>query len=162
MTELLPAVRMGSALAALAVARGGLLDDAQAVVYLRLLQGADPGLVERACEAIAREPRPEFDPLMPAVGAILERARTIHAEDAKVAARAKLLPLPKSEDDEPRYFCLDCHDESSGWRELNCPEDRCGRHERHYAHSYVVRCHCWQRNPVVAERRKRFENRKTA
>ncbi len=172
----LPNERMASALAALALARGGLIDEAQVVVYLRLMADADTALVERACEAIAREPRDDFDPVLPSVGAILERAKSMAASDAKVAAAARLLPMPKSDEDGPRYFCLDCFDEPSGWRIHQCAGwqapvidarttarlegldgRHCGRRTVHHAHSFSERCHCWQYNPVVAERKKRLE-----
>ena len=155
----IPAERIGSALAALAVARGGLLDEAQAVVYLRLLQGSDPSLIERACEAIAKERRPEFDPLMPAVGTILARAQRVHRADAERTVITHLLPLPQSEDDAPVYFCRECLDESSGWHIRQCQTIECGRPKRHAPHPYAIRCECWRRNPVVHARHQREQPR---
>jgi len=164
------AERIVSALSALAMARGGTLDEAQGLVYARLLQESDPGLVERACMALAKEPREEFETLLPSVGAILTRAGVIRTSDTKALAASKLLPLPKVENDEPRYFCADCLDEPSGWRIHQCAgwhalivDERttkrlegldgrhCGKRTQHGPHSFAEKCHCYQHNPVVAQ-----------
>lgn len=43
--------------------------------------------------------------------------------------------------------CADCAD--SGWREMQCPTEHCGRRFDHDAHPYVVRCHCIDWNPTL-------------
>jgi hypothetical protein len=169
-------VRIAKAIYELAVARGSTADKAQQKVYLRQLEDLDPGLVERACYALGKLPRREYQAALPEVGLIRERVAEIARQDADCEAARKLLPLPAADDD-PRTWvhCPDCHDESSCWREVWCigggamadreshsPHHRstrpilrtyCGRKMAHGPHSYVMRCGCWETNPVIAARR---------
>lgn len=81
-------------------------------------------------------------------------------------------------DDEPRYFCLACRDESSSLRVFWCPGTgpardfarhpradgavvECGRVKAHSPHSYVTRCECAGTNPVAAARREREARRRS-
>lgn len=172
MTTLEWDLAVGSALAECAVARGGSRDDIEGDVYLRKLEDLDAELVRRALDAFALERRKEFESVIPSVGAIRSRCEELARQDAEQAAARKLLPMPASEAD-PRtlYFCLDCHDESSGWREMFChgastskdpnarpyrlqiPTYYCGRKHGHVPHYYVERCACYETNPVIAKRR---------
>jgi hypothetical protein len=81
-------------------------------------------------------------------------------------------------EDEPRFHCTDCFDEVSGfryfycrgsgeeWRETpphiyrNLPVNNCGRPNAHYGHPYVEKCHCWQKNPAVAELKRKLTGTK--
>lgn len=176
MTTLEWDLAVGSALGDCAVARGGTRDLAEADVYLRKLEDLDAELVRRALEEMALEPRREFESAVPPVPTIRQRVERIARRDADREAARKLLPLPASDDD-PRTWvhCPDCHDESSGWRDVWCigggaqadreshsPHHRstrpilrtyCGRKMAHGPHSYVMRCGCWETNPVIAARR---------
>lgn len=165
--------RVAEALSRLAIARATLLDEVTLSVYADALEDVDPGLVDRACRRLGKTPRAEYDTAMPDVGTIRDVADAIGHEDAE-AARAQLvkqLPAPVG-DDEVRYACLSCRDESSGFRPFWCPGtgehrtlDRparsegsiveCGRPQAHGSHDYVARCECWLRNPVVEARRQR-------
>jgi len=167
--------RLTRALAALAVARGAEADEFALQVYLEALSDVDVRLLERACFDLAREPRAEFESALPPVATIRSQASAILRVDSKVQAEAQLLPMPKSQDDEPRYFCPDCLDEPNGWRVHQCSgwkapvvDERttarlegldgrhCGRRIQHIAHSFCERCHCWQRNPVVWQRKQQL------
>lgn len=173
--------RMLQALGELAIARGAALDELNTPVYSKALLDVEPGLLERACFALGREPRRDYEPALPTVGDILERVREIGRADAEVARAANLLPAPKSDEDGPRVFCVDCQDESSGWRTLRCggvgrherrveasgrdvhlPMESCGRRQEHAAHTFTVRCHCWQRNPEVDRRKQRQALKRSA
>ncbi|MCR4375632.1 MAG: hypothetical protein NUW22_12365 [Acidobacteria bacterium] len=164
--------RRREALKYLAVARQAEVDPAVGVVYQRGLEDIDAGLVERACEAFGKEPRADYKSALPELGALRARCEGLAREDAERAAATKLLPMPASEDD-PRtwYFCQDCHDESSGWREYFCagsgalkdparrpyaltvPVYPCARKQGHAPHAYVEKCPCYATNPVIAKRR---------
>lgn len=164
--------RIGVAVTSLAIARGTALDDAQSEVYLRELADVDPAQIERACSALAKEPRREYAPALPAVGDIREKCREFQRADADLErARVSLLPAPKADEDGPRFYCQECLDESSGFRIFACggakvrvvdertarrlaelPSRHCGRLNEHAPHSFAERCHCWQHNPVVARR----------
>lgn len=162
---------IASALADMAIARGGTFDDYQTPIYLRGLVDLDAALVARACEQLGLEPREDFTPVVPPVGTIRQRVERLAREDTAKAAAAKLLPLPKSEDDEPRYFCVACRDEPYGWRVFRCGGKgesaglargdgelyACSRRVDHYPHSYVERCACHGTNPVSAEHRRRMD-----
>lgn len=165
--------RVAEALSRLAIARATLLDEVTLSVYADALEDVDAGLVDRACRRLGKTPRAEYDTALPDVGTIRAVAEAIGHEDAE-AARAQLvkqLPAPVG-DDEVKYFCLSCRDESSGFRPFWCPGigptrsfDRpayaegslvdCGITREHTGHSYVGRCECWLRNPVVEARRQR-------
>lgn len=166
------AAAIAEALARLAIARSTVLDEVTLAVYADALEDVDPALVARACAALSRERRGEFETALPDVGTIRERCESLAAEDIEAARRRMLPALPVSDDDGPRYFCLSCRDESSGFRPFWCPGsgehrtlDRparsegsivdCGRSHPHGSHDYVARCECWQRNPVVEARRQR-------
>lgn len=79
-------------------------------------------------------------------------------------------------EDEPRYFCLVCRDESASWREFWCPGfgparnttppphvtqpvESCGRMKHHGPHGCATRCDCYGTNPVSAARREREQRR---
>lgn len=164
---------IASALADMAIARGGLLDDFQTPVYLRALVDLDPALIARACEAIGLERREDFEPVLPPVGTIRARVEQMAQEDAATAAAAKLLPPPVAEPDERPYFCLLCRDEPSAWRPYRClgwgqavaEESRdderltvlaCARRTPHGSHTYVERCTCADVNPVIAAHKRRI------
>jgi len=165
-------LQIASALADMAIARGGTFDDYQTPIYLRALVDLDAGLVARACEAFGLEPREAYAPVVPAVGAIRQRVAQLAREDTARAAGAKLLPMPARENpDEPTFFCRDCWDEPFGWRPLRCrgvgpasgelkssePIRPCGRMKAHGAHTYVEQCACYGVNPVSAAHRRRMD-----
>lgn len=170
--------RTGWVVSQLALARGSRLDGPTASAYMDALGDLDPAMVERACFDLARVARRDYESAVPSAPAIRERCEQIARADAEVAAKLKLLPAPKSEEDAPTYFCLSCLDESSGWRTATClgagaqrqatlplrlagPEvEPCGRTEPHGPHAFVVRCHCRGFNPVVAARRERQQARR--
>lgn len=167
------------ALSRLAIARGGVLDEITLSVYLDTLDDQSPQLVARACATLAKTPREEFGPVVPAVGTIRELVGKIAREDSEREAAKRLLPAPKRDSDEPVFFCLNCHDEPNGWsitwcpgvgdvRELS-PTDRalstricpCGQGQRHRAHTYAERCPCLETNPIIARHRERVHGRQT-
>lgn len=171
------------ALAKLAIARGGLLDEYSADVYLDRLQRFDVKLVARACEALSDEPRREYETSLPDVGRIIERIHVCEREDAERLAESRLLPAPKRDDNEPRFHCLACLDEPSGWRSFWCPgtgqfrshekPERatrltmhpCARPKDHGQHPYVDYCECRETNPVIHQHRQRMaaaQQRKSA
>jgi hypothetical protein len=45
----------------------------------------------------------------------------------------------------PTFRCKQCHDEASGWINLDCDGYACGRTKTHAAHAFAVRCPCWLR-----------------
>lgn len=162
------------ALANLAIARQAEFADGAQRVYLHLLSDLDPALIRRACEVWARRPRAEFAPAMPDAASLRETVAELARADAEASRLRALAPMPVSDDDGPRYFCLSCRDESSGFRPFWCPGsgehrtlDRparsegsivdCGRSHPHWSHDYVARCECWQRNPVASTRGRRTE-----
>ena len=166
------AVAVLKALINLAIARQAEFADGAQRVYLHLLSDLDPALVRRACDVWALRPRAEFAPAMPDAASLRETVAELAREDAEASRRRALAPMPVSDDDGPRYFCLSCRDESSSFRPFWCPGtgdkrtlDRparsegsiveCGRTQPHGQHDYVARCECWQRNPVVDARRQR-------
>ncbi len=173
MPELVGTEHIGWVVSQLALARGTSADTPTLTAYMDALADVDPALVERACFDLARLSRSEYEAALPAAGTIRDRVSAILRADLDAErARVALLPAPKSDDDSPRYFCPDCHDEWSGWRMFACGgtkspvvdpkalarvEDltarHCGRREPHAAHPYAERCSCWQHNPVVARRR---------
>ncbi len=168
-------LRTGNALANLAIARGGLLDDAITPVYLRQLEDLDPLLITRACVQLANQPRADYETTLPSVGTIRALVETLAREDQAKEAAKHLLPLPDPDSDQPTFFCLDCHDESSAWREMFCtgastgkqldarplnfktPVYYCGRKFAHGPHGYVERCPCYETNPVIARRREQSQ-----
>lgn len=157
----------------LALARQAEFLDGTQRVYLHVLQDVDSRLVSEACGQLALRPRAEFEPAMPTVGDVRAIALELGKAEAEAARMAKLLPLPKREDDEPRYFCLECRDEPYSWRPFWCPgtsQSRdvvrpehvraslvdCGRVKEHKPHDYVARCECRDVNPVAAQARERM------
>ena len=156
------------ALMALAVARSSEADEAILAVYLRSLDDMDPSHVRRACERLGREPRAEYQAALPDVGTVRATAAAIAREDRETEHRRMLAPLPSDADPRTWVSCLDCLDTS--WRSYRCDGgtgetgDRdshlrrvyCGRRNWHYAHSYTVRCQCFDTNPVIARRRERY------
>lgn len=169
---------VAEALARLAIARSGVLDDTTGEVYMDALADLAPEFIQRACFILAGQPREAFETLLPSVGTIRTLVSKLAKETALAEHRAKLLPLPKSSDDEPTFFCLTCRDESSGWRPIWCqgggePKDTlspapkgvttsyCGRKLKHGPHHYVERCSCYETNPVIAKRREAESIRRT-
>jgi hypothetical protein len=167
---------VGQAVTRLAVARGGLIDDTTSEVYLDLLGDLDPAAVCHACAELATEPRGAYEPVLPAVAVIRARAETMSRRAAAEAQARRVLPLPKTDAEGPRYFCLDCRDEPSAWRVCWCPGkgalrtmDRpersegsiveCARAGVHAPHAYVERCQCAGVNPVVARYHERRRQR---
>jgi len=166
MTTLSGDMQTANALANLAIARGGTLDDPTGLVYLRQLEDLSPDFVERACLRLANEPRGAYETTMPAVGTIRAAVGVLEREARAAEQALKLLPLPARESDEPTYFCTLCFDEPSAWRVFWCagspitahlsadakrlPIYHCGRTKTHYAHSYTERCECLPTNPVIA------------
>jgi len=162
---------IASALADMAIARGGTFDDYQTPIYLRGLVDLDSQLVARACEALGLEPREDYTPVVPPVGTIRQRVGELARKDTAAEAAKKLLPLPVSEDNEKPYFCLDCRDEPYAWRVYRCGGRgkaagmvggegavfACARRNDHAAHTYVERCGCYSTNPVSAEHRRRMD-----
>ena len=143
-------VRLDAALSKLATARAATVDEFTLLTYADVLADVDVSLIERACFEMAKAPRADFEAALPSAGAIRAQAEHLSSADRVRTAAAKLLPMPKSEDDEPRYFCSECCDEPSGWRILTCPLAPCGRLKAHVPHPYAVHCHCWHVNPAVA------------
>jgi len=109
---------------------------------------------------------------VPDVGTVRATVAAIAHEDSQAAKLKALAPMPMADDEGPRFFCLNCHDEPAGWRPFWCPgtgsgrtfdrPDRadgstveCGKHRAHTAHQYVHRCECYETNPVIAEHRRR-------
>lgn len=170
-----PSERRREALKFLAIARQvGDSDAGIGVVYLKGTEDLDPGVLERVCEQLGKEPRAEFAPTMPDLGTIRRRCEELARRDAEHVAASKVLPLPAHLDDhDPRtwVYCSDCRDESSGWREMFCtgggerkdetarpvdfktPIYYCGRKVQHPPHAYTERCACYATNPVIAARR---------
>lgn len=167
-------LHIASALADMAIARGGTFDDYQTPVYLRGLVDLDAGLVGRACEQIGLEPRDPYSPVVPPVGTIRARVFALAREDTAKIAAAKLLPAPVAEPDEQPYFCLECRDEPNAWVVRWCrgrgksavveSTDRglailpCARRDSHPPHSYAERCACLPSNPVIAGHRRRIRD----
>jgi hypothetical protein len=154
-------------IAKLAIGRGSSADDATVEVYVTLLEDLSAPAVSRACLELAKLPRADYEPSLPSAGTIREKVAEMQRAKLSEEALRKLLPMPMGDDD-PRAltFCQDCHDEPSGWREFMCPERPCGRRPsaaHRSAHTYVERCHCWQVNPAVAQRKRVMEaGRKSA
>jgi len=172
--------RIGKALINLALARQASdFGDAGQRVYVPLLADLDAAMVAGACAWFARQPRADYTATMPSVGDLRAKASELAREARETAQRAKLLPLPASVDDEPRFFCTKCFDEPSGWRVCWCPGDgsaresepnaralstlvaSCGRTGHggvpHQPHTYTERCSCWTVNPVIAKQRQRMD-----
>lgn len=160
------------ALSRLAIARASELDDLTAQVYLEGLADIEPQTVSRACADLAKLPRRDYDTALPSVGTIRERCQMVSAAELAAEAAAKMLPMPVTEDDEPRYFCLDCFD--TAWRLFDCagkgPQASlekiptltrfpCARLKAHPPHSYAEPCKCIDTNPVIAADRKRQHER---
>lgn len=155
----------------LAIARGVQADDVQLDVYADTLRDLDPDAVRRACLDLAKLSRSQYDTALPSCGTIRERAEQIARADELERAQSRLLPAPSDDPTEPRFFCLDCRDESSAWRIVWCPgagETRdalpsarayavrvqsCGKDKPHHPHTFAERCPCWETNPVIARRR---------
>jgi hypothetical protein len=180
MSELLSASVIADALHRVALARATSLEDDTIEVYLDALADLDATLVAQACRELAKLERREYDTALPSVGTIRERVARIGDAMAAARAAAKLLPLPASDQDGPRFLCLDCRDESNGWRHWWCPGAgdlrrqalptawsgtsicECGQRREHAPHPYVTRCTCWETNSVIARRREREQNTRRA
>lgn len=149
-TELLAtSAVIGTSVLRLSIARGGgVLDDITSDVYVRGLLECDAELVQRACDALSREPREDYQQAMPPLPTILERVRAIHRADIEARARAKALPPAPNE---RTFACYKCEDDPAGWMVImRCPDVDCG--EPHYKqgervehtpHTFTVRCPCW-------------------
>lgn len=163
----------------LAIARQAEFEDGAQRVYLHLLADLDPALIARACHEWALKPREAFTSTMPSAADLRATVAEIARVDAAEAKLRALPPAPLDAEDEPRFFCASCRDESNGWRAFWCPgggADRtferparaegsivdCGRQRRHAGHDYVARCECWGRNPVVERAKERELRRRKA
>jgi len=171
------ASRVTKALINLALARQAEFDEEAQRVYLHILRDTDPALVARACGTWADRPRGEFAPAMPTAADIRILAEEIGRGDEAERRAARVLPLPKSEEDEPRYFCADCKDEPNGWRIFWCHGSGklrsfdvgdwngalsrvdCGRHAIHLPHTYAAKCGCYETNPVIQQARERQQRK---
>lgn len=169
---------IGEALTRLAAARGGTVDAVQSDVYLEDLADLSPEIVSRACELLRREPRAEFESALPDVGTIRQMCVLVADEDAREAKRQRLLPAPSDNDPRTWRHCNACDD--SGWEEFFCAGDAsrptlkheqrlsardCRRPSAHLPHTYVHRCDCLERNPVIARQREeqaRYVEKRTA
>lgn len=158
------------ALVSLALARQAEFTDAAQRVYLHLLADTDEALIARACEDWAKRPRGEYAPAMPTAADLRATADLIAQQDQQALRSRALAPMPVADEDGPRFFCVDCRDESSGWRPFWCHGmgplrdlhrparaegsiTSCGRPGHHAPHGFVERCACWAVNPVIAARR---------
>jgi len=154
------------ALVNLSLARQAEFGPATQRVYEHILRETSPELVSRACERLAAEPREDYKSPMPEAGAIKALAEEIARDDRIEAQRQRILPAPSDDDPRTWRYCNACDD--SGWEEMWCvgdgliaqPEYRlhltardCGRVRSHASHTYVRRCECLNRNPVIAHRR---------
>ena len=158
-------VIIGEALARLAIGRGGVVDERQTDVYLEDLADLSPDVISRACDRLRREPRETFETALPDVGTIRSMCQTVAREDQAEAVRQRLLPPPSDEDPRTWVHCRVCQD--CGWEEFWCAGEGplrmahlahltardCQRHKAHPSHTYVRRCDCIDRNPVIARRR---------
>lgn len=159
-------VVVAEALTRCAIARGGVIDDVTLSVYMDELEDLDAGMISRVCRVLGKLERREFEAVMPSVGAIRAQCKELQAQDRMEAQRQRLLPAPS--DDDPRTWrhCNACDD--TGWEEMWCVGDSsipqpdyrlhltardCGRVRGHTSHTYVRRCDCINRNPVIARRR---------
>lgn len=164
--------RIQTALTFLSAAKQADPDPETAAVYLTALSDLDLSALERACRQLALEPRRAFEPALPTVGKIREVAQTILEADRALDAAAKLLPAPITDEEGQRYACLDCLDTS--WQIFDCAgkgkqaslehipqfiRHPCARPKAHPRHTYAERCACFERNPVIAERRRQVESR---
>lgn len=158
---------IGDALIRLAAARGGKLDDVTSEVYLDDLQAFEPSFVSRACETLRKQPRRDYETILPALATIIAEVERIAREDARVEANLRLLPMPSPS--EPTYVCLRCMD--GFWETVWCPGSghlrntekhprhhglpsvQCQHPRPHVAHTAAVRCSCIDTNPVIAEQR---------
>lgn len=154
------------ALVNLALARQAEFGDATQRVYEHVLREIAPELVARACERLAGQPREDYKSAMPEAGEIKAVADEIAAQDRIDAARQRVLPAPSDDDPRTWRYCNACDD--SSWEEFWCvgngsvpqPVYRqnltardCGRPREHASHTFVRRCDCLDRNPVIARRR---------
>lgn len=164
--EVSPEVRRSLGALALAVNHG--LEEEQLRVAAYALRDLSPSLLRAACLKLGQTER-----FWPKPIDIRETADAILVDEHARESAAKLLPMPKSEADEPRFFCLDCRDEPNAWRPLYClgsgeqravkapahvdvPTHPCGRLKPHYPHNYAEKCGCSDTNPVIAEARRRM------
>jgi hypothetical protein len=167
-----PQAEILAALMMLATARQAEFDGGAQRTYVRLLQDVDSSLVLRACQVLAKRQREAFAPAMPSVADVRQVVHEVQEHDALDARQRALAPMPLSDEDGPRFYCLSCRDETHSWRPFWCPGagsarsmDRpdyaegsicdCGVTRRHAPHAYVARCECYETNPVSAERRRR-------
>ena len=132
------------ALVRLAAARGAILDEVSHDVYIKGLSEIDHEIVARACDALGKEPRAEYEPAMPPLPTILWRCRAVQQRDA-----APQICLPPAAD-EPTYRCPTCRD--IGWRAYDCPAVKCERTKEHGPHSFVAFCPCRLRANAAAIR----------
>lgn len=154
------------ALVNLSLARQAEFGEATQRVYEHILRDTAPELVARACERLASQPRADYKSAMPEAGEIKAVATEIAAQDRVEAARQRVLPAPSDDDPRTWRYCNACDD--SGWEEFWCVGDSsipqpdyrlhltardCGRPREHTSHTYVQRCDCINRNPVIARRR---------
>ena len=162
---------IGDALIRLAAARGGKLDDVTSEVYLDDLQAFEPSFVSRACETLRKQPRRDYETILPALATIIAEVERIAREDARVEANLRLLPMPSPS--EPTYVCLRCMDGfwETGWcpgrghlavdvglkseRYLGQTTERCAKDNPHGPHGWARKCHCVESNPVIRQQRDR-------
>jgi len=165
---------IADAVTRLAVARGALLDDVGAEVYMQGLRDLSPFLVKQACWTMGLERRAEYESAMPPLAVIRDRVEQLAVEERARAAAAKCFPLPVPADpDAALDFCAGCQD--TGWTHGWCPgvgvvrvddppiryaaEPRvaCGRMVSHSPHTVAPRCPCVDTNPVICARRTRLQ-----
>lgn len=146
--------RLG-ALIGLSIARQATFPAEQHDVYEDLLSDiSDQGLID-ACRELARKPRANFEPAMPAVGDI---RRVVSELDLQ--RRNRPIARALTSGGEPSFYCNRCED--NGWIVGNCPGGLmrvCGRPNKlewadeggphaiahapcNHAHTYVRACVC--------------------
>ncbi len=135
-----------TALGALVIARGAILDPGTLQIYLTHLSTEHQPSVIAACVTLAREPKGQYEAALPDVGRILKQAKVERWNSTKPPARVAgyLPPAPG----EPTYRCGKCFDDPAGFiRAQQCPIVKCDRKQDHAPHYFTVRCPCWlQRN----------------
>ena len=164
---------LAEALTRLAIARGATLDELTLDVYATSLEDLPAETVRRACLDLGRQPRKDFESALPSVGTIRERSAELVRLDQVALEASRLLPMPQTDEDGPRYACLECRD--TAWREFACagrgqskgiaPSSAtvsaypCARLKAHGPHTFAERCQCVDTNPVIARQREFMRER---
>lgn len=94
--------RKVQALIKLGIARQSPQDDASQIVYVEGLESVPSDIVERACSQLAREPKNDYEPAFPSLGALIQRCREVRDHDDMASAPKQLRearpePLSKEE-----------------------------------------------------------------